>query len=209
MRLNHFDRGKPFYPLILNYVTQLIGFRDLLVHGTVDLYDREKVINETLSKFEDQEITKEVHEGISETLGKLTGPLQLRSEYEDDTIEIDIDLIANELADNYPYLLSFTLRSSGILLILAHEISKDKSWHTNNSLWEFLRHCRNAAAHNGKFNLIGDEPRRSAEWGNMEITADLHGTQLFKDEEGNGFLSPGDPIRLLWDIEQAYPEMAA
>jgi hypothetical protein len=33
-------------------------------------------------------------------------------------------------------------------------------------------------------------------------------SQLFKDEkDGKGILSPGDPIRLLWDIEQAYPNI--
>ena len=32
---------------------------------------------------------------------------------------------------------------------------------------------------------------------------------LFKDATRVGMLSPGDPIRLLWDIEQAYPAMSA
>jgi hypothetical protein len=35
----------------------------------------------------------------------------------------------------------------------------------------------------------------------------MHDTPLMKDEAGAGLLSPGDPIRLLWDIEQAYPAM--
>jgi hypothetical protein len=38
---------------------------------------------------------------------------------------------------------------------------------------------------------------------------ELHGTPLFDSLEEPGLLAPGDAIRLLWDIEQAYPDMHA
>lgn len=31
--VNHFDRSKPFYPLVTHYLAQLIGFKELLLRG--------------------------------------------------------------------------------------------------------------------------------------------------------------------------------
>lgn len=93
--------------------------------------------------------------------------------------------------------------------MLAHEISKNKPWHTQDPMWEFLRHSRHAVAHNGRFHFANGEPRRRSEWGPFLLTAALHGTRLFKEGTTEGMLSPGDPILLLWDIEQAYPAMIA
>lgn len=72
-------------------------------------------------------------------------------------------------------------------------------------MWEFLRHCRNAAAHGGKFHLLNGEPCRPANWGRFSIVASMHGTPLVFNQGSAGLLSPGDPLRLLWDIEQTYP----
>jgi len=33
----------------------------------------------------------------------------------------------------------------------------------------------------------------------------MHGANLFGDADPPGILGPGDPIDLLWDIEQTYP----
>ncbi len=108
------------------------------------------------------------------------------------------------------YLGDHVLRHAEHLLILAWETTEE--FRDTGPLWEFLRHCRNASAHGGSFNLKYDEPRRPAEWGPFQITQELHGSRLFasRDESGvitQGLLHPGDPIRLLWDIEQAYPKM--
>ena len=50
--------------------------------------------------------------------------------------------------------------------------------------------------------------------GALEIRADLRGKRLFgqpkpSDPTDAGFLWIGDAIALLWDIEQAYPQMTA
>jgi hypothetical protein len=93
-----------------------------------------------------------------------------------------------------------------MVLVMAHEISKDKPWHNHDPLWEFLRHCRNAVAHGGYFHFKNNEPRRPAFWGSFILSPASNRAPLFKKD--GGILSPGDPIRLLWDIEQAYPEMS-
>jgi len=75
--------------------------------------------------------------------------------------------------------------------------------------WEFLRHCRNAAAHGNRFNLLHDEPRRPARWHHLEITKVLQGQRLFRQEPDEGeLLLPADPVHLLWDLERANPHMS-
>ena len=207
--VNDFDRGKPFYPLVMHYLAQLIGFKELALRGIVGPANLEELAGRipalaTVPAGSEGSIAE-----VREKLRELCGPLELWSEYQNNHIRIDIDQIAREIAANISYLMASTMRSAGNLLILAHELSKDSSWHDTGPLWEFLRHCRHAAAHGGRFNFLHGEPRRPATWGTFAIVPTLRGTALFRGASGAGLLSPGDPIRLLWDIEQAYPQMRA
>ncbi|MGA9756431.1 MAG: hypothetical protein WBV23_14940 [Desulfobaccales bacterium] len=222
--INSFDRGKPFYPLIMNYLVLLIGFKDLAARGGIKDIEKSTGINawlnlsaiksDILKRFSASntgtiKLERQLTE-LSNGLSKLLGPLELKSEFGGNHIKVEVDDIANDLLYNGPYVLRLTMLSAGSLLILAHECSKGKPWHDRKApLWEFLRHCRNAAAHGGLFTFQGKEPCNLAEWGHFRIERALLGTMLFKDEKGFGLLSPGDPIRLLWDIEQAYPSMSA
>jgi len=124
-----------------------------------------------------------------------------------DYIEVSIDLMAQDIVDNHLYLFPLIFNAAGFAFVMAHEVSKGKPWHNQDPLWEFLRHCRNAIAHNGKWHFLGKEPAQPAQWGPFLLGRILHGTPIFK--KNGGMLSPGDPIRLLWDIEQAYPSMTA
>lgn len=205
--INHFDRGKPFYPLVISYIIQLLGFKELAVRGLIGkrIVTRKDILNAD-SNYVSDFVSERVNESYIE---KLLGPLELRSEFQDNRIIVYPDEMARDLADNFSYILPFYLRAASSLLILAHEMTKDQSYRDNGPLWEFLRHCRNAATHNGLFHFIREEPRRPAVWGSFIIEIGLQGTPLFKDANGDGMLSYGDPIRLLWDIEQAYPDMIA
>jgi hypothetical protein len=207
--INHFDRSKPFYPLVMHYLAQLIGVKELALRGIVGSRSPEELVDRIPALSAVPAASEPIATEVRQGLRKLSGPLELRSEYQNNHITINIDDIARDVVANHSYLLASTMRSAGALLILAHELSKDAPWHDTGPLWEFLRHSRNAAAHGGTFNLLHGEPRRPAYWGSFMITAKLQGTSLFKDAAGTGLLSPGDPIRLLWDIEQAYPQMRA
>lgn len=204
---NHFNRSKPFYPIVMNYLIQLLGFKEIALLAVTgprelsELIDKVPVLK-NIPPDRDELIKK-----ILDDLSKLAGPLQLRSEFQGGTIDVDVHEMAAEIAGNASYLAASFMNSAGSLLIVAHEINKDKTWHDQGPLWEFLRHCRNAAAHGGFFNLHHGEPKRPATWGSFQIKAAMQGAALFKGTDPNGILSPGDPIRLLWDIEQAYPTM--
>jgi len=206
--VNHFDRGKPFYPLVMNYLIQLLGFKELAARG---LIGAREISVEDLQKATREPFDTADRAAVESALGglqKLLGPLELKSEFQNDRIIVDVDAIAEELIHgNHEYLLSFYIRAAANILVLAHEVTKDTSYRDTGPLWEFLRHSRNAATHNGLFHFTHGEPRRLAEWGPFRIEASLQGTSLFKDARGQGLLSPGDPIRLLWDIEQTYPNI--
>jgi hypothetical protein len=208
VNVNHFDRSKPFYPLVMHYVAQLVGVKELCLRGLVGGASLADVLSRIPSVGPVLDASAAAVQGVREGLRKLTGPLQLRSEAQGNCITVDIDEVAREFVANPAYLLRFTFRAAGVLLVLAHDMCKKAPWHDTGPLWEFLKHCRNAAAHNGIL-MVGKEPNPPARWRTFKITRQLHETPLFKDAAGAGLLSAGDPIRLLWDIEQAYPLMSA
>src|SRR5262245_37266054 len=112
--VNHFDRAKPFYPLIIGYSLQWLGLKELIIRAALGARD---VSQEAVAK------------GLQpELLLKLTGPLEMRSEFNGDRIGVDADAIARELLDEGLYLLPFLLRISGSLLILAYETTKDEPY---------------------------------------------------------------------------------
>lgn len=208
-RPNHFDRSKPFYPIVMNYIVQLLGFKELALRGVTGPREFLDVVKQipALGHVPPGRVADAA--AVQDSLRKLMGPLQLRSEFLNGTIDVDVDQMARETVVNVNYLAAQLMLSAGSVLILAYELNKDQAWYDRGPLWEFLRHCRHGAAHGGRFHFLDGEPRRPASWGRLQITPALEGVPVFKGLDGIGLLSPGDPIRLLWDIEQAYPQMRA
>jgi hypothetical protein len=208
--LNYFDKGKPFYPLVLNYLASLHGMYELLMRG---LFLKLKAApRETVER----EIKKHPKYAtfLDSSPTQFPDPLALKSEFQGNSIKVGADEIASELVIDpssirtfTSYTLTFTLRAAASVLILAYELTTQD--HDDGPLWEFLRHCRNAAAHNGLFYFTKGEPRRLAKWGKFNVEVGMQGTPLFGNKDTPGLLGPGDPIRLLWDIEQTYPSMRA
>lgn len=205
--INNFDRGKPFYPLIMSYIIQLLGLKEILVRGVIGA---RQIRSEDVAGIKSLQLDNTLDETIDKACNKiqqLLGPLELRSEFTGKHISVDADEFALELVQNHAYLLPYYVRAAGSLLVLAHETTKYQPYHDKGALWEFLRHCRNGATHNGLFHFEKGEPRRAAEWGTFKIEVSLQGSPIFNNGTENGLLSLGDPIRLLWDIEQTYPNM--
>ena len=203
-----FDPTKPFYPLVVSYVVQVHGFIELASRGLVSKL--ENVSQEEIERYISLEPDEKVREALKAAYrgGKtgLFGKQQLESKVTGQGVNINVELLANELFDNYEAPLGYFNRmTAGALLILAGEITH--SYHTHDPLWEFLRHCRNAAGHKGFFNFLHGEPRRPAKWRRLEIRSSLQGQPLFFDPPIPGFIGSGDTLYLLWDIEQAYPKI--
>jgi hypothetical protein len=142
----------------------------------------------------------------------LFGKPELESKVTGQGIKIDTELLAKEIFEKHEAPVNYVNRmSAGSLLILAWEVTE--SYHTKDPLWQILRHCRNAAAHNGRFTFHPSVLNSSgnlkypAKWRSLEVLSSLQGQPLFFTPPTPGFLGAGDPLYLLWDIEQAYPNI--
>ena len=198
--INHFDRGKLFYPYIINYIASIHGLLDLFSRAVTILL--EKILNQADRGKVLQNLKEDVRKNFLEHDGKrlLLGKTSLKSVFQGNNIDIDIDEIASELINHYQYLLPLQMKAAGNLIIMCYQISKDK-YDDKSEIWNFFYHCRNAAAHGGLFNITNIK-RFPAKWGKIEITRALNKTNLFIVPDEGGLIGPGDPIRLLWDIEQ-------
>lgn len=208
-----FDRSKPFYPYIINYIASLHGKIELISRDIYSRIEQEIAKGSDLNQFkryltEGNIKYEKIFEEILRTNVKptvLIGELSLRSEQRQNQIEISINEIAKDFVDNHINLLPFQIKASGTLLLMAYEVSPNIKYENNDYLWNFLYHCRNAIAHNGQFKIDERGKRRfPAIWDTLEILESMDGMNLFKDGVNPGLLSPGDPLYLLYDIEQKY-----
>jgi hypothetical protein len=198
-----FQPSGPFYGLVVCYLCQVHGFNEIASRGVRRQMSQldDSDIEEMLSSIGDER-TREAMRQIA--TGGVTGLLAEPGLYSEtgDNVMIDIGALSDAIYQEHRPALSFLNRlSAGALLILAWETTR--ALHKVNPAWEFLRHCRNAAAHRGQFNFRQNEPRRPAVWRSMTITSALQGTLLFTDGREPGFIGPGDVLRLLADLERA------
>jgi hypothetical protein len=198
---NHFDRRKPFYPLVIHFVAA--------IHGFMDMASRNACLsaNDFLKQGTPlEEIPEPLRSFCGAQVTPLLGNIKLSCKSQADAIGVDIDQLSAEVLNGGSGLVAYTTRTTAFTLALAWDSTE--SHHDTQPLWQFLRHCRNAAAHNGKFFFKNGQPEYPAIWQGIEITRALQGTPLIAGEDGIGLLRPGDVLRLLWDIEQAYPQMS-
>jgi hypothetical protein len=91
--INAFDRGKPFYPLVMNYLVLLIGFKYLSAKGAIKGIQKHLGINTDLNISElTGDFSKKFHVSEKDAMDlydaftKLLGPLELKSEFQDNYI---------------------------------------------------------------------------------------------------------------------------
>ena len=208
-----FDPDKPFHRLVVAYGAQVHGFLDLVARGLREEYKRLKATHR--DHVSEDEIIENLCAGMADDRAEQTRAV-LKSEAgallgvqrlgtQDGTgIKVNTRKLAHEVfLDHRRPLTAFAAMSAGSLLILAWESTLTE--HSQDPLWEFLRHCRNACAHReGSFNFLYGEPRRPASWRSLNIDSDLQGTPLFWDRERRGLIGPGDALYLLADIESKF-----
>jgi hypothetical protein len=139
--------------------------------------------------------------------GGLTGLLSkqtMKAVLGGQSIEIDVDQLAHQLVTNRgPVMEFFNRMCAGSLLVLSWENSLP--YHSPDPMWQFLRPCRHAAAHNRRFTFQGQEPRQPAEWRSVRIDRSLQGQRLFHELPAGGFMGPSDVLYLLSDLEGLIP----
>jgi len=182
------------------YALTLAGWRELAVRGYPGVR-RSAVIDpatEGLRESEAQELARFLEERVA-------GVSRLGCASDRPVVQNDPDVIARELNEYSPTVPGRSMTAAASVLIVAYEVSKEANRVTQAEDWEFLRHCRNAAAHKGRFIFKNGEPRRAAAWAGLVITRELEGLPLFEDGSKTGLLQPGDPVRLLWELDERYP----
>jgi hypothetical protein len=210
-----FDRAKPLYPVVMMLLTG--------IHGWFELWSRSAILrvkkaiadgkgrNEIEAELEgiNSDLAKRaLKEGASSGVTPLLFRAQFKSKVQPQPLEIDVDQISHELFDSGHYLSGFVIRAVSGSLIVAHEMTR-KFQSKKDSEWEFLRHCRNAAAHGDVFDLRDGEPKQPAEWRGLRITRQLNGTRLFATDDQEGLLLPGDVILLYQDLQHKTEPVSA
>jgi hypothetical protein len=211
----NFDRNGNFYPLVIIYISSIHGIHELMSRHVIDVSQGIEIkSHESFSQEENkkEEFYERMKKGVKTTLIE---PLALRSSFDSEYIDIDIDKITDEIGKNFNYLFDrgMSTYAAKMLLISAYEIRKNfikVNQNQNHELWQFLRHLRNASAHNGKFcfkerDVDNNELKYKAKWGHLEIKKAMEGNDLFLQSAScSGYIGPADPIKLLWDIEQTF-----
>ena len=210
MILGEFDPKKPFYGLVLVYLSQVHGFFELIARGLLQRFERfcqgptQRNLSkeELMAKYSFSLGIKDV-EGVLRA-GKTTllnNPVLLSQTGEG--IKWDSTELAETVFMEYEAALqSFNRLSAGSLLILAWDRVPPK--HRGSPIGQFLKHCRNAAAHNGAFHFKPEEPKKPAEWRTLSIVRTMQGDSLFADPPKPGFIRIGDVLYLLADIEKQF-----
>jgi hypothetical protein len=194
-------RDGPFYALVVAYLCQVHGFNEIASRGVRRQMEQlgDPGIDQMLAAAPDDR-TRDALRRIAR--GGLTGLLAepgLHSEAGSQLV-VDVDALSDAIWEEHkPALAVLNRLSAGSLLVLAWETTD--VLHTRAPEWEFLRHCRNAAAHNGSFTFRPHEPRHPAAWRTKTISRNLEGAPLFNDGTRAGFLGPGDTLHLLSDLE--------
>jgi hypothetical protein len=193
----HFDRSKPFYPLIMAYLMQLHGIKEFAVLGALGT---RRTWN--LDHLNGPDIDRRA---MMESVNKLLAPLELRITGDSERFVVPVEFVSKEFLENYSYLLKYQIQAALSVLVMAHEVTKGQPYRVLDEKWEFLRHCRNAAAHNGHWLLTAGEPRRPAAWRTISLNPSMNNQPLFVGNDRTGSLNAGDPVALLWEIEQGIP----
>lgn len=212
-----FRNDRPFLRLVEAYAAQLHGHRELLSRGighrlgslTKDEFDQVlgPLLDAITPKDEDRDHRQRVVSDLSEIVAGGPTPLILHQKLASqvgERIRMDVDQLAVELFDRGDLAKweSVNEIASGGLLLVAWEAAKPyRTRDPSDPLWQFFRHVRNGAAHNGQLELRHGQPDKPARWRNLEIKAHMHGLRLFVYPPAGGLLSPGDCLYMLSDIE--------
>jgi hypothetical protein len=142
--VNHFDRGKPFYPLVMDFIAGLYGWLALWSRGVglaaAEVAKREKL--ELGSNLKDVPIEALA---AAAQLPSVVKPLELSSRVQGGPVKIDHDELAAESIHEFAYLVGQAPRAAEHLLVLAWETThrfRTGGTRGRHPLWQFLRHCR-------------------------------------------------------------------
>lgn len=207
-----FGRNAPFYPFVISFSAAIHGLHELLSRALVDLgaaTGSEDQIKEAIEKIGGaKSVARFVNASVTPLILR---DLKLESSA-GPNIGLDVSEIGPELYRERDYLLPYMIDAPiRSLLAGCYAATEDTERIPTHPVWEFFRHCRNAAAHGGRFHFKYNkrfkqqEPVHPAIWRGLAITTSMEGQPLVvpmnKEEP---FLKPGDVLWLLADLESTF-----
>lgn len=192
--------------MVLNYEVLLLAFKEFGAAGiSLTLKDLpDATYQEVLADARTKGNAELVERLKAAPIEELHPPLVLMSEFQDQHVTVDAFATMRELGTNIAHLVD-DLKLSAASALLVHAYEATEKLHNTEPLWEFLYHCRNAGAHGGHFTFRNGQPKHPATWGKYNLSRTTHeGMPLIPYKGIPGLFAPGDPLRLLWDIEQRY-----
>lgn len=194
------DRASKYYPICMNYF--------IFCHGTLELMSRGvyKTLNKATS-----EINCESSEFITEALKanliptKLIRPISLRRKsMNGGYIDVSSSNLSNEILNNLAGFQDYYAQGLTSAILNTYEVADDSlKFNKESEIWNFLYHCRNAAAHDQKFHITKSGKKRfPAKWRGIEISETDNGRGLIDNGKNGGLLDPGDPIQLIIDLSE-------
>lgn len=192
--------------MVLNYEVILLAFKEFGAAGVALILKElpDMAYQEVLTDARMKGNAEYIERLKATSIEEISPPLVLASEFQDQHITIDAFATMRELGSNIASLVD-DLRLSAASALLVHAYETTKKFHNTEPLWEFLYHCRNAGAHGGRFTFRNNQPKHPAIWGRYSLNRAIHeGMPLIPHKGITGLFAPGDPLRLLWDIEQRY-----
>ncbi len=211
-----------------NYFYSLIVILGASIHGLNDLYSRGmilKVKDETndideYKKFFNQDHFEEHIKRDLKNFKTFTpqifsfecNKLNRKESYYLDIEKFSKNLIDSDVLEIYEIHILSVIH---ITIITAFEKINKKSL-KQSEVFQFFRHIRNAAAHNGKFHFTPNVINKNtgqlifgAKWSDFEITSNMQNQNLFNSSKSSNdrYWNYGDLIDFLIDFENHYPEL--
>ena len=143
-----FAKDKPFYWLVTTFLAAIHGYLELVSRGVKQRVDSMPAIDldDLVAGIDERhrdDMRLLLNGGVTGLLGKqnlpsTTGP----------PLRVDLPTLANELLNSETSINYVSRSAASALLLLAWDLTAAE--HTSHPTWEFLRHCRNGAAHDGR-----------------------------------------------------------
>ncbi len=210
--LEQFDKNKPYYYYVYQY---LVNFYGSNVIYNKYLFSKLSSVEESLRLFGQWEYhidgfdlkddEKEYLNQGTPVYPRLLFPYNLANSFNSETILINDENIIQQIdsLDSDVRLISLSKMSNMLIVMGFESLPSHIRYDKYDQFSNFFYHCRNAAAHGGKFNIT-NKNRFPAEWRGIRLDLTHNNSNLVLDSKGNGFLKPMDIVLILLDAEKKY-----
>jgi len=214
--LHNLDKNNYFYDTVVTLAYTQFGINELYARGFMIYKIKEfPKRNDLINDINQYDFPSEVKDQISkmQTFTPLIFVPGFQTKDESKVYQMEPNHSAVQFIQDTGGRTKKNLELTHMTIIAAWEKIQTENL-SDSPIWQFFRHIRNAAAHNGKFqfnnkviNNKTGELLREAKWGNFEIKGSFQGLtlMLLDKNDKSSFWDQGDLVDFLLDFENHYP----